>query len=331
MVKKIFIILFIYSSVFFAADLSSLSSKHSLSVSETSSTRSKGMMGADFLIGNDSSALFKNSSSLMGVLRDSVNLNYTFTSNPQNDYIFNASYAHIGGSYAVGVGFAGDINKVNSYDSLGAKKNDIYNGLYLINVGAAYAINESSFIGANIKSVVNNSGKDNNFGMFFDISYMQSLFTPNFKLGVGVRNFGFYDNVFAKTDTDITASVAYAKSDGSFAVSGQYTISVPSVSHEFSVGLEAMIIDFNKLGLFKKKTAWYDDLPESILDAPDFVQKRLSQKLPSGILARLGVGTKGVSLGLSVYLDLFRLDYAISFDNFSKDNISHDVGMSFVF
>ena len=85
MVKKIFIILFIYSSVFFAADLSSLSSKHSLSVLETSSTRSKGMMGADFLIGNDSSALFKNSSSLMGVLRDSVNLNYTFTSNPQND------------------------------------------------------------------------------------------------------------------------------------------------------------------------------------------------------------------------------------------------------
>ena len=258
-------------------------------------------------------------------------MNYTFTSNPQNDYIFNASYAHIGGSYAVGVGFAGDINKVNSYDSLGAKKNDIYNGLYLINVGAAYAINESSFIGANVKSVVNNSGRDNNFGMFFDISYMQSLFTPNFKLGVGVRNFGFYDNVFAKTDTDITASVAYAKSDGSFAVSGQYTISVPSVSHELSVGLEAMIIDFNKLGLFKKKTAWYDDLPESILDAPDFVQKRLSQKLPSGILARLGVGTKGVSLGLSVYLDLFRLDYAISFDNFSKDNISHDVGMSFVF
>ena len=122
MVKKIFIILFIYSSVFFAADLSSLSSKHSLSVLETSSTRSKGMMGADFLIGNDSSALFKNSSSLMGVLRDSVNLNYTFTSNPQNDYIFNASYAHIGGSYAVGVGFAGDINKVNSYDSLGTKK-----------------------------------------------------------------------------------------------------------------------------------------------------------------------------------------------------------------
>ena len=332
MTRKIFIILFIlftYASVFFASELSS---KHSLSVLESSrSTRSKGMMGADFLIGNDSSAIFMNSASLMGVLRDSVNLNYTVTSNPKNDYIFNTSYAHIGASYAVGIGFAADINKIYSYDNSGIRKNDIYNGLYLINIGGAYAINDSSFIGANIKTVVNNSEKDNNFGMFFDVSYIQSLFTPNFKIGVGIRNFGFYDNVFAKTDTDITASAAYTKSDGSFSVSGQYTISVPSVSHNFSIGLEAMIIDFNKLGWFEEKTAWYDDLPESILDAPDAIQKRLAKKLPSGILARLGVGTEGVSLGLSIYVKLFRLDYAISFDNYSKDNISHDIGMSFMF
>ncbi|WP_300369584.1 hypothetical protein, partial [Brachyspira sp.] len=287
--------------------------------------------GTSFLIGNDSSAVFTSSASLMGVIRDSINLNYTVTSNPKDEYIFNASYAHIGSSYALGIGFASEINKIYSYDISGMKKNDIYSGLYLINIGAAYAINDSSFIGANIKSVVNNSEKDNNFGVFFDLSYMQSLFTPSFKLGIGIKNFGFYDNVFAKIDTDITASLAYIKSDNSFSITAQYTISVPSVSHEVSVGIEAMIIDFNKLGLFKEKNSWYDDLPESILDAPSAIQKRLAQKLPSGILARAGVGNKGASLGLSIYVNLFRLDYAIIFDNFSKDNISHDIGMSFMF
>lgn len=328
MIKKIFVILLISSSIFYAE---SLSSKHSLSVLETASTRSMGMMNSAFLLGNDSSSIFMNSASLMGVLRDSVNLNYTVTSNPQNEYIFNASYAHIGASYAVGIGFAGDINKVYSYDSLGTRRNDIYSGLYLINVGASYAINDSSFIGANIKTVINNSEKDNNFGMFLDLSYMQSLFTPNFKLGVGVRNFGFYDNVFAKVDTDIIASLAYAKSDGSFSVAAEYTISVPSVTHSISVGIEAMIVDFNKLGLFKEKSDWYDDLPETILDTPSAIQKRFATKLPSGILARIGVGNNGASLGLSVYVRLFRLDYAIVFDNFSKDNISHNIGMSFMF
>ena len=329
MIKKIIIMImiFIYASVSYAYT----SSKHSLSILNTSSTRSRGMMGASFLIGNDSSALFLNSSSLMGVLRDSINLNYTLTPNLQNEYIFNASYAHIGASYAVGVGFAGEINKIYSYDSSGIRRNDIYNGMYLITLGAAYAIDNNSSIGGNIKSVINNSEKDNNFGMFLDLSYMRSIFTPSFKLGIGVRNFGFYDNVFGKIDTDIIASLAYAKSDSSFNVSVQYAISVPSVSHEISVGLEAMIVDFNKLGLFDNNSAWYDDLPETILDAPSAIQKRLAAKLPSGILARLGVGNKGVSLGLSIYVNLFRLDYAIVFDNFSKDNISHDIGLSFMF
>ena len=110
MIKRIFVILLIYASLTYAA---STSSKHSLSILDTTSTRSKGMMKSGFLIGNDSSSIFMNAASLMGVLRDSVNLNYTVTSDPKNEYIFNASYAHIGGSYAVGVGFAGDINKVN--------------------------------------------------------------------------------------------------------------------------------------------------------------------------------------------------------------------------
>ena len=75
----------------------------------------------------------------------------------------------------------------------------------------------------------------------------------------------------------------------------------------------------------------YDDLPESALDEPNAMQKRHLTKLPSGILGRLGVGNKGVSLGLSLYVDLFRLDYAIVFDNFNKNNISHDFGLSFMF
>ena len=41
----------------------------------------------------------------------------------------------------------------------------------------------------------------------------------------------------------------------------EYDISVPSVSHKISLGLEAMIIDFNKLGLFDSNID-YDDLPE---------------------------------------------------------------------
>ena len=144
---------------------------------------------------------------------------------------------------------------------------------------------------------------------------MQSIFTPVFKIGAGIRNFGFYDNVFGNIDTDIVASVAYAKEDSTVSVSLNYSVGVPSITHNISLGLEAMIIDFNKLGLFNKSSSsWFDDLPESVLDEPSAMQKRRSAKLPSGILARLGIGNNGVSLGLSLYIDLFRLDYAIIFN-----------------
>lgn len=330
MIKKFVIaIIFICTYILNAY---TISSKHSLSVLDTSSARASGMMNSSFLIGNDSSSLFFNTSSLMMNLRDNISFNYTISPDFKNEYIFNTSYSHIGNNYAIGIGFALDIDRVNFYDVLGNKGNNIYNGLYLINIGVAYAINESSFIGGNIKAVINNIDTDNNFGMFLDLYYMRSIFTPSFKIGIGIRNFGFYDDIFAKIDTDIKVSLSYSKSDYSFNVSIQYGISVPSVNHEIAVGIEGMIVDFNKLGLFNDNNLiWYDDLPENILDAPNSVQKRLSTKLPSGILARFGVGNKGCSLGLSLYVKLFRLDYAICFNNFSKDNISHNLGLGFVF
>lgn len=336
--KKVFVFIiifyssfFLFSSILFSANISS---KHSLSILYSSSTRDRGLMNSAFLISKDSSALFVNSASLMNLIRDSINLNYTLTPNFKDEYLLNASYSHTDNVYSIGIGLAIEINKIYSYNSLEEKGKNIFNGNYLINIAAAYAINEKAYIGANIKAIINNF-EDNNFnnnifGGFLDLSYMQSIFNPALKIGIGIKNFGFYDKVFASIDTDIITSIAYAKEDSSFSVSLEYDISVPSISHRIALGLEAMIIDFNKLGLFDSNID-YDNLPESALDEPSAMQKRHLTKLPSGILGRLGIGNKGVSLGLSLYVDLFRLDYAIVFDNFGKSNISHDFGLSFMF
>ena len=328
--RKFFILIvsiILFSPVLFSANISS---KHSLSILNSSGTRDRGLMNSAFLIPKDSSAVFINSSSLTTLIRDSINLNYTLTPNFKEEYLFNASYSHTDNVYAIGIGFASELSKIKTYNISGQKENDILSGNYLINLGAAYMINETSYIGGNIKAVINNFDKENIFGGFLDLSYMQSIFNPSFKIGVGIKNFGFYDKVFAAIDTDIITSIAYAKEDSSFAVSLEYDISVPSISHRVAIGLEAMIINFNKLGLFNSNID-YDDLPESALDEPNAMQKRHLTKLPSGILGRLGIGNKGVSLGLSLYVDLFRFDYAIVFDNFNKNNISHDFGLSFMF
>lgn len=328
--KKVFILIIIFLSFSYILFSGNISSKHSLSILNSTSARNRGIMDSGFLMGKDSSVIFINSSSLMSLIRDSINLNYTLSPNFKDEYLFNGSYSHTDNVYAIGIGLASEINKIKTYNNLEIRDKDIYNGNYLINIGVAYMINENSFFGANIKVVINNFDKENIFGGFLDLSYMQSIFNPSFKIGVGIKNFGFYDKVFAAIDTDIITSIAYAKEDSSFAVSLEYDISVPSISHRVAIGLEAMIINFNKLGLFNSNID-YDDLPESALDEPNAMQKRHLTKLPSGILGRLGVGNKGVSLGLSLYVDLFRLDYAIVFDNFNKNNISHDFGLSFMF
>ena len=328
--KKVFILIIIFLSFSYILFSDNISSKHSLSILNSTSARNRGIMDSGFLTGKDSSVIFINSSSLMSLIRDSINLNYTLSPNFKDEYLFNGSYSHTDNVYAIGIGLASEINKIKTYNNSGIRDKDIYNGNYLINIGAAYMINENSYIGGNIKAVINNFNDYNIFGGFLDLSYMQSIFNPSFKIGVGIKNFGFYDKVFAAIDTDIITSIAYAKEDSSFAVSLEYDISVPSISHRVAIGLEAMIIDFNKLGLFNSNID-YDDLPESALDEPNAMQKRHLTKLPSGILGRLGVGNKGVSLGLSLYVDLFRLDYAIVFDNFNKNNISHDFGLSFMF
>ncbi|WP_307972034.1 hypothetical protein [uncultured Brachyspira sp.] len=330
MLKKVFILIIIFLSFSYILFSDNISSKHSLSILNSTSARNRGIMDSGFLTGKDSSVIFINSSSLMSLIRDSINLNYTLSPNFKDEYLFNGSYSHTDNVYAIGIGLASEINKIKTYNNLEIRDKDIYNGNYLINIGVAYMINENSFFGANIKVVINNFDKENIFGGFLDLSYMQSIFNPSFKIGVGIKNFGFYDKVFAAIDTDIITSIAYAKEDSSFAVSLEYDISVPSISHRVAIGLEAMIINFNKLGLFNSNID-YDDLPESALDEPNAMQKRHLTKLPSGILGRLGVGNKGISLGLSLYVDLFRLDYAIVFDNFNKNNISHDFGLSFMF
>ena len=328
--KKVFILIIIFLSFSYILFSDNISSKHSLSILNSTSARNRGIMDSGFLTGKDSSVIFINSSSLMSLIRDSINLNYTLSPNFKDEYLFNGSYSHTDNVYAIGIGLVSEINKIKTYNNSGIRDKDIYNGNYLINIGAAYMINENSYIGGNIKAVINNFNDYNIFGGFLDLSYMQSIFNPSFKIGVGIKNFGFYDKVFAAIDTDIITSVAYAKEDSSFAVSLEYDISIPSISHRVAIGLEAMIINFNKLGLFNSNID-YDDLPESALDEPNAMQKRHLTKLPSGILGRLGVGNKGVSLGLSLYVDLFRLDYAIVFDNFNKNNISHDFGLSFMF
>ena len=305
-------------------------SKHSLSILNTTSTRDISLMGSSFLVGVDSSSVFINSSSLMNVIRDSVNFTYTMPDNFENEYILNTSYAHINNDFAIGVGFALELNKINGYDNNAKRLGDSFYGNYLINLGFAYNMFNDASIGANIKTVINNFDTTTKSGVFLDLSYMQSIFTPAIKIGFGVKNFGFYDNTFAFIDTDIISSVAYTKEDGSISITAKYYISVPSITHNASIGVEAMIIDFNKLGI-TDKYAFNDDLPESALDIPTKRDKRRGTLLPSGILGRFGVGTDGVSLGLGVYINLFRMDYAIVFDNFNKNNISHNFSLGFMF
>ena len=195
--KKVFILIIIFLSFSYILFSDNISSKHSLSILNSTSARNRGIMDSGFLTGKDSSVIFINSSSLMSLIRDSINLNYTLSPNFKDEYLFNGSYSHTDNVYAIGIGLASEINKIKTYNNSGIRDKDIYNGNYLINIGAAYMINENSYIGGNIKAVINNFNDYNIFGGFLDLSYMQSIFNPSFKIGVGIKNFGFYDKVFS--------------------------------------------------------------------------------------------------------------------------------------
>lgn len=306
-----------------------LSSKHSLPVLYQTSARAKGMMDAVFLNAHDSSTVFSNPAMMMALLRDSVNISYSI--NPMLDSSAGISYAHVANSYAVGASLAGNFTKIQNYDISGTKLKNSLNGQYMVSLAGAFDIN-GIYVGGNIKGLVNNDGKNTDWGALLDISYMQSIFVPALKIGLGIRNFGFYQNTFGIIDTDLIAAIGFHREDGSLSLSVQYGVSLPSLSQNIAVGAEVMVVNFNALGInFSKKNTNPDEVPESVLDEKTELQRKRSAPIPSGILARFGVGNKGASLGISFYIDLFRIDYAITFDNFSADNISHDVGISFLF
>lgn len=326
--NKISIILLVFVSAAYAKDLSS---KHSIPILYQTSARSKGMMDAVFVNAHDSSTIFMNPSMMMALIRDSLNISYALDQTSLNDGRAGISYAHIENSYAIGASFAGNFTKFQKYNGIGNHIGSSINGQYLASIAGAFSIN-GVFIGGNLKAIVNNEGKNTDWGALLDVSYMQSVFVPALKVGIGIRNFGFYQNTFAMIDTDLIAAIGFHREDGTLSLSVQYGVSLPSLSQNIAVGAEIMVVNFKALGInFSKKNNNLYDVPESVLDEPTELQRKRNAPIPSGLLARFGVGNKGASLGFSFYIDFMRLDYAVTFNNFSADNISHDIGLGFMF
>ena len=66
--KKVFILIIIFLSFSYILFSDNISSKHSLSILNSTSARNRGIMDSGFLTGKDSSVIFINSSSLMSLI-----------------------------------------------------------------------------------------------------------------------------------------------------------------------------------------------------------------------------------------------------------------------
>lgn len=304
--------------------------KNTLEILNPKSARSAAMMNAVFLSGSDSSVIFFNPAMTTSLLRGGISLNYSLT--PEIDHRANGSYVYLAENFAFGIGYAVEFNSVKKYNLLGEANGKFTESTHLINLSGAYIFGDGS-IGVNLKGIIKDTDKTLNWGTFLDISYVQSIFIPALKVGFAIKNLGVYEEKFGYIDTEAVMGVGFHREDGSFSVTAEYSVAIPTVDPNFALGAEVMIIRFNNFGEPKTSTVSdFDEVPENILDYYETDFKRKSNvTLPSGILARLGLGVKGVSLGIGIYLDVFRIDYAIEFNDYSAKNISHSAGLTFMF
>lgn len=300
---------------------------HSLSILNIASARSDGMMNITFSSANDASTIFLNPALMMTLLKDN-SINFTYKLNNDFSPDTQLSYTHLWNNFGLGLGIATEQKVIEKYNALGEDSGKYTHGLYLFNVSAAFAL-DKAFVGISIKNLINAVENNVDYGLLADISVSKQVLMPAFKVSAGVRNFGFYQNVFCFIDPEAVFSMAYSQEDNAITVGIDYGLSLPSLNHRIGLGLEAMVIRFNKLN----RVAIYnlDDFPESILDDDSAATKRKLSNLPNGLLVRAGLSTEGASLGLGLYINIFRLDYALTFNRFLLDTMSHTFALSFIF
>lgn len=285
---------------------------NSLDILSQESSRSKSMMGMVFLVGNDSSHIFDNPNTLNTLsLKNSFSVNYDFSQNYSHK--INASYSRNLENLAFGFGLASDIYKTT---------NNNIESAYLLATGLSYRYN-TSYFSTTFKGIITENHDNIDWGGFIDISYMQTIFIPALRVGIGAHNIGFYKNEFDLTATDVVIGLAYHKRDDTLTVSLEYTIGIEPIDHNVGIATDVMIVKFKDFSF--TKTDPYD-LPESVLDAPPNIENTIS-----GLSLRLGVSMEGFGVGIGVTLDIFRLDYAIVFEEYDFSNIDHTFGISFMF
>lgn len=274
-------------------------------------------MDITFLSGTDSSHIFYNANILNTLpKKNSISVNYELmpilgqgidTSYSHN---INASYSHSVDNFAFGFGFASDVNEDNAYLVLG---------------GVSYKYN-TSYFSATLKGVFAEENDNLETGAFLDINYMQTIFFPALRVGIGVHNIGFYNDEFALIDIDIVTGAAYHIRDGTLSVSFEYSVGITSYTHNVGIAADVMVVEFKNFS-FPKNDINLDDLPESVLDGPPII----SENTVSGLSIRTGVSMEGFSTGIGVTLDMLKLDYAIIFEEYDFSSINHSFGISFMF
>ncbi len=294
---------------------------NTLNILSSKNARSRSMMNIVFLSGTDSSHIFYNANILNTFSqKNSASVNYELISmlnqNIDSPYShsINASYSHSINNFAFGFGFASDIKQTSNLENT-----------YLLAGGLSYKYNHSYF-SATLKGVFAEENKEIETGIFLDINYMQTIFLPALRVGIGVHNLGFYKDQFALIDTDIVTGVAYHMKDGTFSVSLEYSIGITSYTQNIGISADVMTIKFNNFSFGKKETN-LDDIPESVLDAPP----KVSANSISGMSIRAGVSMEGISTGIGITLDTLKFDYAIVFEDFDFLSIDHNFGISYMF
>lgn len=295
--------------------------KHSLALFSVTSTRNIGMGGASFTCVDDSASLFINPSMMANLAKSGVSGSYSYT--PYGDHKTLLTSAQKIGNFTLGIGLQSFVAApVYLYKDEFTKNKSIYNELGFA-VGGAYKIG-STLIGGNIRGIYTgsfSSDMKDDFGMTLDFAVTTPVVLPLIRASIGIKNFGFYQNTFAPFDTDIVTGIGIMTGDGLLSAGLTASISVPSLTPSVAFGAEYLLIPFGK----SENGINIDDDPESILDAPPPV------KTLDGIKVRAGVSDKNFSFGAGLYVGMFRLDYAMSFEDYSFKYYTHSVSLGFVF
>lgn len=154
------------------------------------------------------------------------------------------------------------------------------------------------------------------FGGVLDAAFTGTIILDGLRYAVVAKNLGgYYDagdvasSVF-NLDTEIYVSIGYVDIGGLFNVSLAFDYSLPANKTGFSIGGEFLVMRFSQQtnGAF----------PQGFLDGV---------QVPDGIRVRAGFNRSSPALGLGVYFGAFRLDYALSTDNFTFSGINHTVSV----